>query len=145
MMICDNHDTIQGHNNCTRTKVMHTIRALINLNFYNWVTCQFFITTLMIPRPHYKLRFGLFASIHFIDRSIIQLWNLQIEFSLYLKRIPTYFIWNVIVPSILMTLTSLLVFALPCEAGEKVMFIAILTVMIFSIFYNISAFHTQHF
>ena len=39
---------------------------------------------------------------------------------LTLKRIPTYFVMNVIIPSALMTSLSVMVFWLPYESGEKV-------------------------
>ena len=39
---------------------------------------------------------------------------------LTLKRIPTYFVMNVIIPSVIMTFLSIMVFWLPYESGEKV-------------------------
>ena len=40
--------------------------------------------------------------------------------SLTLKRIPTYFVMNVVIPSVLITFLSMVVFWLPYESGEKV-------------------------
>ena len=39
---------------------------------------------------------------------------------LYLSRNPTYFVLNTVVPCVIVTLLSILVFALPTESGEKV-------------------------
>ena len=41
-------------------------------------------------------------------------------FSLTLKRVPTYYVYNVIAPVLLLTLLSCLVYVMPAEAGEKV-------------------------
>ena len=44
----------------------------------------------------------------------------EIGFSLTLKRIPAYYIYNIIAPVLLLTLLSCLVYVLPADAGEKV-------------------------
>ena len=44
----------------------------------------------------------------------------EIGFSVTLKRIPTYYMYNIICPVFLLTFLSCLVFVLPVEAGEKV-------------------------
>ena len=41
-------------------------------------------------------------------------------FSLTLKRVPTYYVYNIIAPVLLLTLLSCLVYVMPAEAGEKV-------------------------
>ena len=46
----------------------------------------------------------------------------QIAFQLKLKRRPSYFILNLVLPTLIMTAMSLLVFCLPADAGEKASF-----------------------
>ena len=41
-------------------------------------------------------------------------------FRIGIKRNPTYYLYNIIVPVVMLTLLTALVFVLPCEAGEKV-------------------------
>ena len=43
-----------------------------------------------------------------------------VEITLNLKRKPTYFLVNLVIPSLFMTLMTLLVFCLPPDVGEKV-------------------------
>lgn len=42
------------------------------------------------------------------------------SFRLHLSRLPAYFVLNIIIPTLILTLMSLLVFCLPAEAGDKV-------------------------
>ena len=44
----------------------------------------------------------------------------MLGFRLHLARLPGYFILNIIVPAVILTFMSLLVFCLPAEAGDKV-------------------------
>ena len=44
----------------------------------------------------------------------------RIQFQLTLKRLRTYYVMNVILPVIFLSLTASLVFYLPAEAGEKI-------------------------
>ena len=44
----------------------------------------------------------------------------EIGFSLTLKRIPVYYVYNIIAPTLMLTLLSCLVYVMPAEAGEKV-------------------------
>ena len=39
---------------------------------------------------------------------------------LKLRRVPTYFLMNVVIPSVMITFLSIVVFWLPYESGEKV-------------------------
>ena len=43
-----------------------------------------------------------------------------VSFSLYLQRKPTLYILNIIVPTAVMSMISVLVFPLPAESGEKI-------------------------
>ena len=43
-----------------------------------------------------------------------------VEYSIYLRRIPTYFVFNLIMPCTLISATTFLSFFLPPESGEKV-------------------------
>lgn len=45
-----------------------------------------------------------------------------VEFTIQLKRIPTYYVINLIAPVILLTLVNVCVFILPAESGERVGF-----------------------
>ncbi|XP_070540103.1 neuronal acetylcholine receptor subunit beta-2-like [Ptychodera flava] len=45
-----------------------------------------------------------------------------VDFTLHLKRKPLYYIVNIISPSIVLGVLTLLVFFLPCDAGEKLSF-----------------------
>ena len=55
-----------------------------------------------------------------------------IWFELALQRVPTYFVFNIIVPTICLSLLSTFVFLLPAESGEK-MGLSITTLMSFSV------------
>ena len=44
----------------------------------------------------------------------------EIGFSVTLQRVPTYYMYNIIIPVVLLTFLSGLVFVMPVEAGEKV-------------------------
>ena len=44
----------------------------------------------------------------------------DVTFWVVLRRKPLYYIFNLIVPSFLLTITTLLTFVLPVESGEKV-------------------------
>ena len=43
-----------------------------------------------------------------------------VEYSVFLRRIPTYFVFNLIMPCTLISATTFLSFFLPPESGEKV-------------------------
>ena len=44
----------------------------------------------------------------------------EIGFSLTLRRVSEYYVYNIIAPVLLLTLLSWLVFVIPVEAGEKI-------------------------
>ena len=44
----------------------------------------------------------------------------EIGFSLTLKRVSEYYVYNIIAPVLLLTLLSWLVFVIPVKAGEKI-------------------------
>ena len=62
----------------------------------------------------------------------------MIYFGFVLKRIPTYFVMNVFLPSICLSFLSAMVFRMPSEAGEK-MGLSVTVLMSYSVFLMIMA------
>ncbi len=47
------------------------------------------------------------------------LWN-SVTFYLHLRRKPTFYLMNIVIPTLILSAVSLLVFALPADSGEKI-------------------------
>jgi len=57
----------------------------------------------------------------------------DITYYIQIRRIPTFFIWNYIAPSVLINILALLTFVMPAETGEKVT-LAISTMLSLTVF-----------
>lgn len=60
----------------------------------------------------------------------------KVTFSIYIKRKPFYYVFNIIIPILFLGMLTILVFALPVEAGEKMSY-AMTVFLSFAVFLTI--------